>query len=51
LCSGESTSGRGRVNGDGKKRQLWLKYFPYMYEYGTSKPVQVILRRGEEEGE
>jgi hypothetical protein len=23
-----------------------LRYFLYMYEYGTLKPVEVILRRG-----
>jgi hypothetical protein len=35
-----------------KEGWIWLKDFQYMYEYGTWKPVEVILRRGVEgEGE
>jgi hypothetical protein len=26
---------------------IWLRYFLYMYEYGTLKSVNVILWRGE----
>jgi hypothetical protein len=38
--------GRGSVNEKDKDGELWLRYFLYMYEYGTLKPVKVILRRG-----
>jgi hypothetical protein len=27
---------------------MWLVYFLHMYEYGTLKQVEVILRRGRE---
>jgi hypothetical protein len=30
----------------GLRRVKWWSYFLYMYEYGTLKPIQVILRRG-----
>jgi hypothetical protein len=41
-----------RVNEDGKGGQIWLRYFAYKYEYGTLKPMEIILRRGVgEEGE
>jgi hypothetical protein len=46
LCEGEGTSKRGRVNEESKEGWIWLTYFLHMYEYGTSEPVQVILRRG-----
>jgi hypothetical protein len=38
--------GGGRVNKEGEGGGIWLSYFLYMYEYGTLKPVKVILRRG-----
>jgi hypothetical protein len=44
--------GMGRVNEKSKGGWIWLRYFLYMYEYGTLKPTEVILRRGMEwEGE
>jgi hypothetical protein len=37
-----SCSRSGRVNEEGKGGQVWLRYFLYMCEYGTLKPVEVI---------
>jgi hypothetical protein len=39
----------GEVNKEGKG--IWHVYFLYMYEYKTSKPTEVILRRGRREKE
>jgi hypothetical protein len=36
----------GRVNEEGKGEWIWPIYFLYMYEYGTLKPVEVMLRGG-----
>jgi hypothetical protein len=45
-------SGRGRIYEEGKGGWIWLRYFLYMYKYGTLKIVEVILRSGVgEEGE
>jgi hypothetical protein len=35
----------GRVNEEGKREWIWLMDFLHMCEYGTLKPVEVILRR------
>jgi hypothetical protein len=42
---GECTSGRGRVNEEGKEGKCGCCIF-YICEYGILKPVEVILRRG-----
>jgi hypothetical protein len=36
----------GGLNEEGKGGWIWLRYFFYMYEYETLKPVEVISRRG-----
>jgi hypothetical protein len=28
---------------------MWLIYFTYLYENRTMKPVEIVLRRGEED--
>jgi hypothetical protein len=39
------------VNEEGKGGSIWLRYFLYMHEYETLKPVKVISRsRVGEEG-
>jgi hypothetical protein len=38
-------SWEGLENEEGKGERIWLKSFLYMYEYGTLKTAEVILRR------
>jgi hypothetical protein len=40
--------GKVLVEGEGKGRGICLTNFLSMYEYGTLKPVEIILRKGKE---
>jgi hypothetical protein len=36
-----------RINRQNERRWTWSKYFVYVYEGRTIKPVEILLRRGE----
>jgi hypothetical protein len=38
--------GGGRKD-KGEGGQIWWKYFAFMYENGTMRPFEMLLRRGE----
>jgi hypothetical protein len=51
-CKTGHIKGRVTMGGRVGRRGTWLRYFPYMYKYGTLGPVGIISRRGvREEGD
>jgi hypothetical protein len=41
----------GGVNGEDKRRGIWLMFFIYLYENRTMKLVEIILSRGVREND
>jgi hypothetical protein len=39
-------SRKGKVNREGEGRQTWLINFVYVYENGTMKSIEIVLKRG-----
>jgi hypothetical protein len=40
-----STSGRGKVNGEGGRGRIWWMYFVFESENKTMKLAEIVLRR------
>jgi hypothetical protein len=40
---------RRRVNREGEGGRIWWMYLAYVYENRTMKPIEIVLKRREEE--